>query len=421
MPTSSRHSLRIDGERLWADLMALAEASRTRSSLHKALVLAALPGRAGVAGGEIRRRRIERAHRHGRQPDRPDGGAGAECAHHHGGLALRHGAIGRALRRHSRLAHRARGRPRDRGSRHPVAACAGGAGLPRRGAKQVRPLLRRQPRHGRPAGGKDARLPRSDRRAPGRRDRPHRRQCRSAAERRAWRHRRLFRAAYRAGHRAGAARHRSRPGDGDRRHHAAGDRVHRLSRPCRVRRRWSCAATRWPPPPRPSPSSRPKRAGGPRARTTASSPPPASSRRSRMPPTSCRARRASWSMRARRAGARRIVPGRSRCRQRALRGGEQGRAQPTAHHLRHHAGHLRRDLRALLGASAADLGFSTMELASGAGHDAAFISRIAPACMLFIPCRDGKSHAPEEWAEPAALAAGARVIGKSVVRFDGGG
>ncbi len=77
-------------------------------------------------------------------------------------------------------------------------------------------------------------------------------------------------------------------------------------------------------------------------------------------------------------------------------------------------------LRALLGASAAALSFSTMEMASGAGHDAAFISRVAPACMLFIPCRDGKSHAPEEWAEPTALTAGARVIGEAVVRFDGG-
>jgi beta-ureidopropionase / N-carbamoyl-L-amino-acid hydrolase len=78
-------------------------------------------------------------------------------------------------------------------------------------------------------------------------------------------------------------------------------------------------------------------------------------------------------------------------------------------------------LRALLGASAADLGFSTLEMASGAGHDAAFVSRIAPAAMLFIPCRAGKSHAPEEWAEPGAVTAGARVIGEAVVRCDGAG
>jgi N-carbamoyl-L-amino-acid hydrolase len=38
--------------------------------------------------------------------------------------------------------------------------------------------------------------------------------------------------------------------------------------------------------------------------------------------------------------------------------------------------------------------------------------------MLFIPCRDGKSHAPEEWAEPDALAAGTAVIAEAVLRFD---
>ena len=59
-----------------------------------------------------------------------------------------------------------------------------------------------------------------------------------------------------------------------------------------------------------------------------------------------------------------------------------------------------------------------MPLASGAGHDAAFVSRIAPSAMLFVPCKDGKSHAPEEWAEPDALAAGAAVMLEAVRRFD---
>jgi N-carbamoyl-L-amino-acid hydrolase len=75
-------------------------------------------------------------------------------------------------------------------------------------------------------------------------------------------------------------------------------------------------------------------------------------------------------------------------------------------------------LRELLRESANSLGFSSMDIASGAGHDAAFVARIAPAAMLFIPCRDGKSHAPEEWAEPDALAAGTAVIAEAVLRFD---
>ncbi|MFZ5690156.1 MAG: Zn-dependent hydrolase [Pseudomonadota bacterium] len=75
-------------------------------------------------------------------------------------------------------------------------------------------------------------------------------------------------------------------------------------------------------------------------------------------------------------------------------------------------------LRSLLADSANALGFSHIDIASGAGHDAAFVARIAPSAMLFIPCRDGKSHAPEEWAEPDAIAAGAAVIAEAVLRFD---
>jgi beta-ureidopropionase / N-carbamoyl-L-amino-acid hydrolase len=75
-------------------------------------------------------------------------------------------------------------------------------------------------------------------------------------------------------------------------------------------------------------------------------------------------------------------------------------------------------LRALLAQSAEQLGYSAIPLASGAGHDAAFVSRIAPSAMLFVPCRGGKSHAPEEWAEPAALTAGAAVLREAVRNLD---
>ncbi|MFL9826691.1 M20/M25/M40 family metallo-hydrolase [Rhodoplanes sp. SY1] len=57
-------------------------------------------------------------------------------------------------------------------------------------------------------------------------------------------------------------------------------------------------------------------------------------------------------------------------------------------------------------------------MASGAGHDAAFVSRIAPAAMLFIPCRDGRSHCPEEWSEPGEVAAGTTVLAEAVCRID---
>jgi N-carbamoyl-L-amino-acid hydrolase len=75
-------------------------------------------------------------------------------------------------------------------------------------------------------------------------------------------------------------------------------------------------------------------------------------------------------------------------------------------------------LREVMGRAAAALGYSTLSLASGAGHDTAFVARIAPAAMLFVPCRDGKSHAPEEWAEPDAIAAGAATLYEAVRLLD---
>lgn len=75
-------------------------------------------------------------------------------------------------------------------------------------------------------------------------------------------------------------------------------------------------------------------------------------------------------------------------------------------------------LRKLLEDSARSLGFSTLEMASGAGHDAAFLSTIAPGAMVFVPCREGRSHAPEEWATPEAIAAGAATLLETVMRLD---
>jgi beta-ureidopropionase / N-carbamoyl-L-amino-acid hydrolase len=75
-------------------------------------------------------------------------------------------------------------------------------------------------------------------------------------------------------------------------------------------------------------------------------------------------------------------------------------------------------LRAALRRGANDLGLGDIDLASGAGHDAVFMSRICPSAMVFIPCRAGKSHAPEEWADREAIAASAAVIYQAVRELD---
>ena len=75
-------------------------------------------------------------------------------------------------------------------------------------------------------------------------------------------------------------------------------------------------------------------------------------------------------------------------------------------------------LRSALRDGARDLGLGETDLPSGAGHDAAFMSRICPSAMVFVPCRAGKSHAPEEWADREAIAAGAAVILQAVKALD---
>ena len=77
-------------------------------------------------------------------------------------------------------------------------------------------------------------------------------------------------------------------------------------------------------------------------------------------------------------------------------------------------------LRTHLKNSAEALGLSHISIASGAGHDMAHMSRIAPAAMIFIPCKDGLSHCPEEFATPEAIARGSAVLTHTVLKLAGG-
>jgi len=61
-------------------------------------------------------------------------------------------------------------------------------------------------------------------------------------------------------------------------------------------------------------------------------------------------------------------------------------------------------------ANADDLGYSSMDVVSGAGHDAVYLARVAPAAMIFVPCDDGISHNEIEDAQPAHLEAGCNVL-----------
>ncbi|NCT83058.1 MAG: Zn-dependent hydrolase [Comamonadaceae bacterium] len=56
------------------------------------------------------------------------------------------------------------------------------------------------------------------------------------------------------------------------------------------------------------------------------------------------------------------------------------------------------------------LGYSNMPAVSGAGHDAVYMARLAPAGMIFIPCKDGISHNEIEDAKPEHIEAGCNVL-----------
>lgn len=74
-------------------------------------------------------------------------------------------------------------------------------------------------------------------------------------------------------------------------------------------------------------------------------------------------------------------------------------------------------LRILIDNSATRLGYRSMHLPSRAGHDAWNIARIAPAAMIFIPCRNGISHNEAEHAELHDIAASAEVLLSAVIDF----
>jgi N-carbamoyl-L-amino-acid hydrolase len=61
-------------------------------------------------------------------------------------------------------------------------------------------------------------------------------------------------------------------------------------------------------------------------------------------------------------------------------------------------------------AAAQRLGLPHQDIVSGAGHDAVYVARVAPAAMIFVPCKDGISHNEIEDAREDHLTAGANVL-----------
>ncbi len=63
-------------------------------------------------------------------------------------------------------------------------------------------------------------------------------------------------------------------------------------------------------------------------------------------------------------------------------------------------------------------GFKVRDMVSGAGHDAAYVARVAPTAMIFVPCRGGVSHNEAEHSTREQCAAGAQVLLQAVLDYD---
>ena len=77
------------------------------------------------------------------------------------------------------------------------------------------------------------------------------------------------------------------------------------------------------------------------------------------------------------------------------------------------------DLVKVVRGQAERLGFSHMDIVSGAGHDACWINRVAPTVMIMCPCVDGLSHNEAEKISPEWAAAGTDVLFHAVCEVAG--
>jgi N-carbamoyl-L-amino-acid hydrolase len=72
---------------------------------------------------------------------------------------------------------------------------------------------------------------------------------------------------------------------------------------------------------------------------------------------------------------------------------------------------------AAIEAASRDAGLQCQRMISRAYHDSTFMSLLCPVSMIFIPCKDGISHRPEEYAAPDAIKAGIEVLARTLAKL----
>ena len=74
-------------------------------------------------------------------------------------------------------------------------------------------------------------------------------------------------------------------------------------------------------------------------------------------------------------------------------------------------------LHATLSEEAHRLGLASLDMPSGAGHDAQTMQAFCPAGLVFVPSRGGISHAPQEWSDWSDIEKAAGLMLDTLVRL----
>jgi acetylornithine deacetylase/succinyl-diaminopimelate desuccinylase-like protein len=72
---------------------------------------------------------------------------------------------------------------------------------------------------------------------------------------------------------------------------------------------------------------------------------------------------------------------------------------------------------AALSATCDELGIACERMVSRAYHDSLFMAGVCPTGMLFVPCRNGVSHRPDEYSPPEAIGRGVQVLAGALLRL----
>jgi N-carbamoyl-L-amino-acid hydrolase len=75
------------------------------------------------------------------------------------------------------------------------------------------------------------------------------------------------------------------------------------------------------------------------------------------------------------------------------------------------------EIVAAIEAAARQSGLACQRMISRAYHDSLFMAQLCPTSMIFIPCRHGYSHRPDEYASPEAIAAGVEVLARTLAQL----